>query len=46
MHAFVTRSADKLGELIAAMKAELPELLPGYRVKILDGNHLRRTRRR
>ncbi len=44
--ALVTRSADKLGELIAAMKAELPELLPGYRVKILDGNHLRRTQRR
>ncbi len=23
----------------------LPELVPGYRVKILDGNHLRRTQR-
>ncbi len=44
--AMVAQSADQLGRLIAAMKAELPELLPGYRVKILDGNHLRRTQRR
>src|SRR5208282_5103916 len=28
------------------MKAALPELLPGYRVRILDGNHLRHTQRR
>ena len=44
--ALVTQSADKLGQLIGAMKAELPELLAGYRIKILDGNHLRRTQRR
>lgn len=44
--AMVVQTADQLGQLIAAMKAELPELLPGYRVRILDGNHLRRTQRR
>ena len=44
--ALVARSAGHLGQLIAAMKAELPELLPGYRLRILDGNHLRRTQRR
>ena len=44
--AMVVQTADQLGQLIGAMKAELPELLPGYRVRILDGNHLRRTQRR
>ena len=40
--AMVVQTADQLGQLIGAMKAGLPELLPGYRVRILDGNHLRR----
>jgi NADH:ubiquinone oxidoreductase subunit E len=44
--AMVVQTAGQLGRLIGAMKAELPELLPGYRVRILDGNHLRRTQRR
>lgn len=44
--ALVVQSADKMGDLIGSMKAELPELLSGYRLKILDGNHLRRTERR
>jgi hypothetical protein len=44
--AMVVQTADQLGRLIGAMKAELPDLLPGYRVRILDGNHLRRTQRR
>lgn len=44
--ALVAWSGGKLGQLVGAMEAELPELLPGYRVKILDGNHLRRTQRR
>ena len=44
--AMVVQSAEQLGQLIVAMKAQLPELLPGYKVKILDGNHLRRTQRR
>jgi hypothetical protein len=44
--ALVVDTAKELQRLIEAMEAELPELLPGYRVKILDGNHLRRTQRR
>ncbi len=44
--ALVSQSAEKLAKLIDAMKGELPDLLPGHRVKILDGNHLRRTQRR
>jgi len=38
------------GARLAAVVGKLPggrrELLPGYRVKIIDGNHLRRTERR
>jgi len=44
--AMVVQTADQLGQLIGTMKADLPALLPGYRVRILDGNHLRRTQRR
>lgn len=32
--------------VIRQMKGELPPLLPGYRVRILDGNHLAGTQRR
>jgi IS4 transposase len=44
--ALVRQTAEHLRKLIVAMKAPLPKLLPGYRTKILDGNHLRRTDRR
>lgn len=44
--ALVRDTAKHLEKLIVAMKAPLPSLLPGYRTKILDGNHLRRTDRR
>lgn len=44
--ALVAQTADHLRKLLVAMKAPLPDLLPGYRSKILDGNHLRRTQRR
>lgn len=44
--AMVRQTAAHLRNLIVAMKAPLPPLLPGYRVKILDGNHLRHTDRR
>jgi len=44
--ALVRDTAKHLEKLIVAMKAPLPPLLPGYRTKILDGNHLRRTDRR
>jgi IS4 transposase len=42
----VRHTARVLEPVIRAMAGELPPLLPGYRVKILDGNHLARTQRR
>lgn len=42
----VRHSARALEPVIRAMGGELPAPLPGYRVKILDGNHLARTHRR
>lgn len=39
-------SARKLAPVIRALKGGLPPLLPGYRVKILDGNHLSKSERR
>lgn len=44
--ALVHHTADRLGEVIYAMGGRLPDLLPGYRVRILDGNHLASTERR
>jgi hypothetical protein len=44
--ALVRHTAMRLEPLIRQMKGELPPLVPGYRVKILDGNHLTRTQRR
>jgi Transposase DDE domain len=41
--ALVRHTAAQWGPLIEAMGAELPALLPGYQVKILDGNHLAGT---
>jgi hypothetical protein len=42
----VRDTAVRLAEIIDHTKGSLPPWLPGYRVKILDGNHLRRTDRR
>jgi len=42
----VRHTARKLAPVIRQMNGGLPPLLPGYRVKILDGNHLGRTERR
>ena len=42
----VRATADRLVPVIAAMGGVRPELLPGYRVKILDGNHLAGTEHR
>lgn len=42
----VRETAGRMGEIIRRTGGVLPELVPGYRVKILDGNHLRRTQRR
>ena len=39
-------TAARMGEIIRKTKAVLPAAVPGYRVKVLDGNHLRRTQRR
>lgn len=44
--ALVSSTAAQLQELIEEMKGELPSIIPGYRVKILDGNHLAATERR
>jgi Transposase DDE domain len=42
----VRHTARRLGPVVAQMRGALPPLVPGYRVKILDGNHLTRTQRR
>lgn len=42
----VRDTAARLGAIIDHTEGALPPWLPGYRVKILDGNHLRRTDRR
>jgi len=42
----VWHTARKLAPVIRRMQGGLSPLLPGYRVKILDGNHLGRTQRR
>ncbi len=42
----VRHTADRLGPVIRAMGGAEPDLLPGYRVKVLDGNHLGKTQRR
>src|SRR6266511_1276284 len=44
--ALVSHTADRLAPVIVAMKGEMPALLPRYRVRILDGNHLAATERR
>ena len=42
----VRETASRMAEVIEKTKGTLPALVPGYRTKILDGNHLRRTQRR
>src|SRR5438093_1617691 len=44
--ALLEYSADRLRPVIRAMRATTPPLLPGYNVRILDGNHLAGTERR
>jgi hypothetical protein len=44
--ALVGHTAARLAPVIAAMGGQLPPLVPGYRVRILDGNHLAATERR
>lgn len=42
----VTETAERMSRIVHCTGGTLPKPLPGYRVKILDGNHLRRTQRR
>jgi len=42
----VRDTSGQLAEIIDHTGGRLPSWLPGYRVKILDGNHLRRSERR
>jgi hypothetical protein len=44
--ALVRDSARRVAPVIGALGAALPPLLPGYRVKFLDGNHLAATQHR
>jgi IS4 transposase len=44
--ALVRESAARLQPVLRAMKAASPPLLPGYRVKIIDGKHLDGTQHR
>jgi len=42
----VRDSGSRLRDVLSKLKVQPRELVPGYRVKIADGNHLRRTERR
>jgi len=42
----VRHTADRLGPVIRAMGGAEPDPVPGYRVKVIDGNHLGKTQRR
>ena len=42
----VRETAERMSQIVRQTRGTLRKLLPGYRVKILDGNHLRRTQRR
>ena len=44
--ALVADSATQVGPVIEALGAKLPAWLPGYRVRVLDGNHLGATQKR
>jgi len=44
--ALVRETAKRMGTIVRHMGGDLPPLLPGYRVLIVDGNHLPATERR
>jgi hypothetical protein len=44
--ALVAHTAERLGAVIGELNGQLEPLLPGYRVRIIDGNHLAATERR
>jgi hypothetical protein len=45
-NALVAHTAERLQPVIQQLRAALPSPVPGYRVRILDGNHLAATERR
>ena len=44
--ALVRHTGERLAPIVEAMGAQHPALLPGYAVRIIDGNHLAATERR
>jgi len=44
--AFVRHTAARLGSVVEELGGQLPALLPGYRVRIIDGNHFAATEHR
>jgi len=44
--ALVRHTGGRLAAVVDQMGGRVPELLPGYRVRIIDGNHLAATERR
>jgi hypothetical protein len=44
--ALVGHTAERLAPVIRAMAGTMPAFVPGYRVRIVDGNHLAATERR
>jgi hypothetical protein len=44
--ALVADTARRLGAVVTQLRAEFPSPVPGYRVRIIDGNHLAATERR
>jgi IS4 transposase len=44
--ALVANTAQRLAAVVTELQAELPSPVPGYRVKVVDGNHLAATERR
>jgi IS4 transposase len=44
--ALVADTAGRLAAVVTELQAELPSPVPGYRVKVIDGNHLAATERR
>jgi IS4 transposase len=44
--ALVDETAQRLEAVVMELRAELPSPVPGYRVQIIDGNHLAATERR
>ena len=44
--ALLRHTYEQLRPMITGIDGQLPDLLPGYRLKILDGNHIASTERR